>query len=460
MQRKNKLLVVLLLLPLLMGVVLVDVVFATDNDESATSTVATPVVSCTTKLQQLIEANTKKPYVTASMWLPSTIDVDSMEMIDIKSPMAINTTASYCKHNNDIDEPIVEYDSVVIGQMPQMNEQQALQVLQTANTAWDKGTGIWTTQYTTVQRIEAVYKVLNELQTSSKREEIIQVLQWEIGKNYIDAAAEFDRTIQFAKQIMNHIVTHPEFMGGKHQFTDYQPQEVGGGGGVAGGTPASSSMALTSTSSYTAYTKRTPIGIILMLAPYNYPINECYATLIPALLLGNICIVKIPSVGGLAHLLTIEAFAKWLPHGAINFIAGSGAKVLPTILQTGDIHGLAMIGSSKSADQLIRYHTQPHRLKTFLQLGAKNVGIVLPDVFHGVTEQKGTTIFKNMITESILGSLSFNGQRCTALKIFFVPKQHADLFVRKFSKAVESLNVGLPWQNHTSTKKKAVCTPR
>jgi glyceraldehyde-3-phosphate dehydrogenase (NADP+) len=301
-----------------------------------------------------------------------------------------------------------------------------------------------------VQRIEAIYKVLDELQQTTKRDEIIQILQWEIGKNYIDAAAEFDRTIQFAKQIMNHIVTNPEYMGSKNQFTEYQPADVGSSSATAAAAEA------VTAASYTAYSKRTPIGILLMLAPYNYPINECYATLIPALLLGNICIVKIPSVGGLAHLLTIEAFAKYLPHGTINFMAGSGAKVLPAILQTGDIHGLAMIGSSKSADQLIRYHTQPHRLKTFLQLGAKNVGIVLPDIFHGVTENKGTTIFKNMITESLLGSLSYNGQRCTALKIFFVPKSHAELFVQKFSKAVESLNIGLPWQNHTSTKKKVM----
>ena len=413
--------------------------------------------SCATELQQLIHV--PKPYVTASLWLPSTIDLSSVEMIDVKSSMGINTTTSYCRdsaemttsdssnNNNNNNNMMLEYENVVIGQMPQMNEAQALQVLDTANKAWDKGAGIWTTQYTTVQRMEAVYKVLDELQSTSKRDEIIQVLQWEIGKNYNDAAAEFDRTIQFAKQVMNHIVTHPEYMGNsKKQFTDYQAAEVG--------SSSSSVSATTTHSSYTAYTKRTAIGILLMLAPYNYPINECYATLIPALLLGNICIVKIPAVGGLAHLLTLEAFAKHVPHGTVNFIAGSGAKVLPAILQTGDIHGLAMIGSSKSADQLIQYHTQPHRLKTFLQLGAKNAAIVLPDIFHGVTEQKGTTIFKNMITESLLGSLSFNGQRCTALKIFFVPKMHADLFVQKLSKAVESLNIGLPWQNHTSTKKK------
>jgi glyceraldehyde-3-phosphate dehydrogenase (NADP+) len=419
---------------------------AVDTESTTTTT------TCATKLQQLLDV--PKPYVTTSTWLPNTIDLSTMEMMDVKSSMGVHPTKSYCNNGEEEKEdvlPIIEYDSVVIGQMPQMQEQDALHVLETANTAWDKGTGIWTTQYTTSQRMAAIHKVLHALQQPTKRNEIIQILQWEIGKNYIDAAAEFDRTIQFAKQVMNYMVNHPEYMGGKKQFTDYVVTEA---------DTTTSTTTTTPSSSYTAYTKRTAVGIILMLAPYNYPINECYATLLPALLLGNICIVKIPAVGGLAHLLTMEAFAQYLPHGTINFISGSGAKVLPALLKTGDIHGMAMIGSSKSADQLIRYHTQPHRFQTFLQLGAKNVAIVLPDVFQDVTEDQSTTIFDNMITESILGSLSYNGQRCTALKIFFVPKVHADLFVAQFSKAVEALNIGLPWQNHTliTTKDKKMVT--
>ena len=425
-----------LLLPLCVGILAVQ---ASDDAETSRT--------CATNLQQLIDVtSTSKPFVTAPMWLPS--GISDMNLIDIKSSMAINPTKSSCRATDDgSEDPIVEYEDVVIGQMPQMNETQALEVLDTANKAWDKGTGVWPTKYTSVQRIDAIHKVLEELK--NKREEIVQVLQWEIGKNYLDAAAEFDRTIQFAKQVMNQMVTNPEYLGShSKQFTEHRPSEIG--------SKAKAPADAGSTASYMSVTKRTPIGIFLMLAPYNYPINECFATLIPALLLGNICIVKIPSVGGLAHLLTMEAFSKFLPHGTVNFIAGSGATVLPSILETGDIHGLAMIGSSKSADQLLKYHPQHHRLHKFLQLGAKNVGVILPDVFNGVTEQKDTSMFKNMITESILGSLSYNGQRCTALKIFFVPKQHADLFVRKLAKSVESLNIGLPWQNHTATKEKKV----
>jgi len=53
-----------------------------------------------------------------------------------------------------------------------------------------------------------------------------------------------------------------------------------------------------------AFVRRAAIGIIMCLGPMNYPLNETYATLIPALLMGNVAIMKIPTVGGLAHLLT------------------------------------------------------------------------------------------------------------------------------------------------------------
>ena len=53
-----------------------------------------------------------------------------------------------------------------------------------------------------------------------------------------------------------------------------------------------------------ALVRRAAIGIILALGPYNYPLNETYATIIPALLMGNVVLLKVPTVGGLVHFLT------------------------------------------------------------------------------------------------------------------------------------------------------------
>ena len=62
-----------------------------------------------------------------------------------------------------------------------------------------------------------------------------------------------------------------------------------------------------------AFVRRAAIGIIMCLGPFNYPLNETYATLIPALLMGNVVVMKIPTIGGLSHLLT----SKWGLHPCI-----------------------------------------------------------------------------------------------------------------------------------------------
>lgn len=238
----------------------------------------------------------------------------------------------------------------------------------------------------------------------------------EIAKNLNDATSEFDRTISFMKQLIVTIKNDPELYG-----TTTSP-----------------------TTGNTYYMKRNPIGIVVCLAPYNYPINESYATIIPSLLMGNIVIVKIPTIGGLAHLLTMEAFAKSLPKGTIHFVAGTGRTTMPTLLQTGQIDALAFIGSKNAANQLIHIHPNPHRLKVFLQLEAKNMAILLPNIF------KNDKVYDNTMKELITGTLSYNGQRCTALKLILVPKLYVNQFIDKFIELIHQLPIGLPWQNHNT----------
>jgi len=174
----------------------------------------------------------------------------------------------------------------------------------------------------------------------------------------------------------------------------------------------------------------------------NYPLNETYATLIPALLMGNVVLMKIPTIGGLVHLLTMEAFQKALPPGAMNFVSGRGRDTMPILMETGKIDSLAFIGGSSAADELIRQHPHPHRLKVFLQLEAKNMGIFLPDLFQSTKQEE----LSRAIDQAILGALSFNGQRCTALKLFFIPKGYGQDFSRRLAQRIENMHVGLPWQ--------------
>ncbi|GMH96624.1 hypothetical protein TrST_g9378 [Triparma strigata] len=269
--------------------------------------------------------------------------------------------------------------------------------LQSTVEAWDNGMGTWP-QMSLSSRIASIEKIVDKL--LSKRTEMIDALMLEIGKNHIDAASEIDRTITFIRSSIT----------------------------LLKDSHLSTSKSYGSTLTHTVLL---PLGIILSLGPSNYPLNETYAMLIPALLTGNCVIMKIPAVGGLVHLLTLDIFTSTLPPGVLTFISGGGRATCPLIMSSGLIDGLAFIGSSGAADSLIKTHPEPHRLKVFSQLEAKNMGVYLKDF--------------NSVKEGVKGSLSYNGQRCTALKIFFVKKEERVRFDKMFKEEVGKLKVGLPW---------------
>ncbi len=124
-------------------------------------------------------------------------------------------------------------------------------------------------------------------------------------------------------------------------------------------------------------------------------------------------------------------------------------------MESGDIDGLAFIGGTGAADKLIGQHPRPHRLKLFLQLEAKNMAIVMKDmVKKDGSSSSSSYSTETMLDEIITGSLSYNGQRCTALKIIFVPRGYGKMIAEGLAKRVDVMPKGMPWELHGDDKKK------
>mmetsp|Transcript_18404 Transcript_18404/g.42010 ORF Transcript_18404/g.42010 Transcript_18404/m.42010 type:complete len:379 (-) Transcript_18404:2692-3828(-) len=292
-----------------------------------------------------------------------------------------------------------EFSRPTIGKLPQMSKEQTLGVLKDAERAWDGGSGVWP-QMSFRERLDAIERLIDDLETN-QRELMVQVLMWEIGKNRRDAESEFDRTMTFGRQVMQ-VIRGYNVDDGASIDTDYD-DEFGGSWKSIGSTMA--------------FVRRAAVGIVLCLGPMNYPLNETYATLIPALLMGNVVLMKVPTVGGLVHLLTMEAFQKALPVGAMNFVSGRGRDTMPVLMETGKVDALAFIGGSGAADSLIRQHPHPHRLKLFLQLEAKNMAIFLPDMFERGSEKLNE--FSNAVDQSVLGGKKSFINTLVTLSLFF-----------------------------------------
>jgi glyceraldehyde-3-phosphate dehydrogenase (NADP+) len=289
-----------------------------------------------------------------------------------------------------------------IGRYPLHDEAAALDALRAAARAYDRGRGAWPTM-PVAARIERVQDFA--LRMKSQREAVVRLMMWEIGKTLADARREFDRTVEYIDDTIDAL-----------KDLDRQCSRFVVSQGVIG------------------QVRRAPLGVALCMGPSNYPLNETYTTLIPALVMGNTAVTKTPRPGTLLHAPLVGALRDAFPPGVVNTVNGTGRAVAPPLMASGAIDVLAFIGSAPAADALKRAHPAPHRLRSVLGLEAKNPAIVLPDADLDLA-----------VRECVLGALSYNGQRCTALKILFVHASILDAFLDRFVRAVDGLRVGMPW---------------
>ena len=311
---------------------------------------------------------------------------------------AVETVRSaICVRKPDGSLEQVELGSYPVGGIPE-----AKVALDAAVAAYDSGRGEWPTM-TVAQRIACMQDFTRQM--VARREQIVNIIMWEIGKTLPDSQKEFDRTVEYMKATIEAL---------KHLDND--------------------NSRFTIVEGTIGQIRRTPLGVVLCMGPYNYPLNETFATLIPALIMGNTIVFKPPKFGVLLFQPLLEAFRSAFPKGVINTVYGKGSEVVPMLLESGKVNVLTLIGSSRVADHLKKMHPKVNRLRAILGLDAKNAAIVLPDANIELA-----------VKECLLGSLSFNGQRCTALKMLIVHRSIVDKFLARFTEELAKLKAGMPW---------------
>lgn len=308
---------------------------------------------------------------------------------------------------NDVVSPIRLWregtlTTVRVGAFPLLGETEALEIVKAAVDAYDSGRGAWPTM-SVGQRIERVQDFAFRMQ--AKRDEVVRLIMWEVGKSRADAAREFDRTMDYIRDTVD-ALKDLDRVSSRFSITE----------GIIG------------------QIRRAPLGVALCMGPFNYPLNETFTTLIPALIMGNTVILKPPKLGVLLYRPLLEAFRDAFPPGVVNTAYGRGSAIVGPMMASGCIDVLAFIGSASVGDSLKKQHPNPHKLRCVLGLGAKNPAIILADADLDLA-----------VKECISGTLSFNGQRCTALKMLFVHRDVADAFVSRFATAVNALKPGVPW---------------
>ncbi|MFU2194412.1 NADP-dependent glyceraldehyde-3-phosphate dehydrogenase [Streptococcus pluranimalium] len=183
-----------------------------------------------------------------------------------------------------------------------------------------------------------------------------------------------------------------------------------------------------------AIVRREPLGLVLAISPFNYPVNLAGSKIAPALISGNVVALKPPTQGSISGLLLAEVFAEaGLPAGVFSTITGRGSVIGDYIVEHEAVNFINFTGSTPVGERIGK---MAGMRPIMLELGGKDSAIVLKDA----DLEKAA---KNIVD----GAFGYSGQRCTAVKRVLVQEEVADELVEIIREKVLKLTIGNPEDN-------------
>jgi len=176
---------------------------------------------------------------------------------------------------------------------------------------------------------------------------------------------------------------------------------------------------------------REPLGVVLAIAPFNYPINLAASKIAPAIVAGNSVVLKPATQGSLCGLYLAKIFEEaGVPAGVVNTVTGRGRDIGDYIVNHKNVDFINFTGSTEIGARISRLTTM---VPLLMELGGKDAAIVLEDADLDLAA-----------TNIVAGAYSYSGQRCTAVKRVLVVDKVADELVTKIKALVEKLTIGNP----------------
>jgi glyceraldehyde-3-phosphate dehydrogenase (NADP+) len=178
---------------------------------------------------------------------------------------------------------------------------------------------------------------------------------------------------------------------------------------------------------------RVPLGVVLAISPFNYPINLSASKIAPALIAGNSVILKPPTQGSISALCLAEIFNRaGLPKGVLNTVTGKASEIGDYIVTHKEINFINFTGSTEVGKHIAEIAGMVPML---LELGGKDAGIVLSDAD-----------LDECAKHIVLGAYSYSGQRCTAIKRVLVINEVADALIERMQTHINKFKVGNPFE--------------
>jgi len=318
------------------------------------------------------ENNTFKNLINGE-WISST----SGNFIDIKSPL----------------------DNSLLGRVPAMTKEEVDSAIKSAKEAQKK----W--RDTTIsERGKILYNAADLL--LEKSDELSHIMMMEIAKDRKSSNSEISRTADFIR------------------FTVDTAKNLSGESLQGDSFPGFNNNKI-------SIVRREPLGVILAISPFNYPINLSASKIAPALMAGNSVVLKPATQGSLCGLYLARIFEQaGVPKGVLNTITGKGSDIGDYITTHPGIDFINFTGSTEIGSRISRITCM---VPLLMELGGKDAAIVLE---NADLELAASNI--------VSGGYSYSGQRCTAVKRILVVDKVADELVRIVKEKIKLLTVGNP----------------
>src|SRR5882757_6157927 len=176
---------------------------------------------------------------------------------------------------------------------------------------------------------------------------------------------------------------------------------------------------------------RVPIGVVGMIAPWNFPMAIPSWKIFPALVCGNTCVIKPAEDTPLSTLNFVRTLADaGVPNGVINVVTGHGPEAGMPIVEHKDVRAISFTGSSE-VGRLIGQTAAKSFKHCSLELGGKNPMVVLEDANLDLAIEGG-----------LWGAFGTTGQRCTATSRIILHKDIYSKFVKLFVERAQKIKVG------------------
>ena len=289
-----------------------------------------------------------------------------------------------------------------LGKVPAMSQAEVDEAMQAARAALPAWRAL-----SAVERAAYLHKTAAILERD--KEEIGTILAKEVAKGIKAAIGEVVRTADLIR------------------YAAEEGLRITGQAMEGGGFEAASKNKL-------AVIRREPVGVVLAIAPFNYPVNLSGSKIAPALIAGNVVMFKPPTQGSISGLLLAKAFEEaGIPAGVFNTITGRGSEIGDYIIEHKEVNFINFTGSTPIGERIGRLAGMR---PIMLELGGKDAALVLEDAD-----------LEHAAKQIVAGAFSYSGQRCTAIKRVIVLESVADTLATLLQAEVAKLTVGDPFDN-------------